>query len=131
MIVVDNSAIVDLLLQQPINEELRNRLEAAGELHAPHLLDIEFLSVLRRMVSRSLIDSTSAGEAKAIFEALPIERYPHTPLLDRIWALRHNLTAYDATYVALSETLGLPLVTSDRKLADAPGNLAKIEAYAR
>jgi predicted nucleic acid-binding protein len=59
--------------------------------------------------------------------ALPTTRYPHDPLLDRIWSLRHNLTAYDASYVALAEALDVPLVTADERLAAAPGNRAKID----
>jgi predicted nucleic acid-binding protein len=63
--------------------------------------------------------------------AFPIRRYPHTALLDRIWALRHNLTAYDAAYVALAEALGAPLLTCDARLAAAPGHTARIECFRR
>lgn len=58
---------------------------------------------------------------------LDLERYPHTPLLPRIWALRENLTAYDATYVALAEVLEATLLTSDQRLAAGTGNLADVE----
>lgn len=131
MIVVDTSAIVDLLLEDPPNVALTDRIGRAEELHAPHLIDIEFLSVLRRLVARGLLDLNAASEARQLFDALPIERYPHTMLSDRIWGLRGNITAYDAAYVALSESLGIPLITSDAKLAAAPGHNATIESYAR
>jgi hypothetical protein len=58
---------------------------------------------------------------------LTIVRYPHHPLADRVWALRHNLTAYDATFVALGEALGVPLVTCDARLAGAQGHQARVE----
>jgi predicted nucleic acid-binding protein len=131
LIVVDTSAIVDLLLENPPNHPLAARIANATELHAPHLLDIEFLSVLRRLVLGGLLPTKEAKLAREFFGQLPIERYPHTTLADRIWALRGNLTSYDAAYIALSEALGIPLVTSDNKLAQARGHKAIIESYAR
>ena len=131
MIVVDTSAIVDLLLENPPDPNLVARIANATELHAPHLIDIEFLSVLRRLVAKGLLDNKSAETARELFGQLPIERYPHTLLSDRVWALRNNISAYDATYIALSEALGIPLVTSDIKLAAAPGHKAAIESFAR
>jgi predicted nucleic acid-binding protein len=71
-----------------------------------------------------------AHEALADFLDLPVTRYPHQPFLDRIWELRHNLTAYDAAYVALAEVLHAPLITCDRALALAPGLLATVEVIA-
>lgn len=131
MIVVDTSAIVDLLLENPPDPNLVSRIASASELHAPHLIDIEFLSVLRRLVTKGLLDAKSAASARELFRQLPIERYPHTLLSDRIWALRNNVTSYDAAYIALSEALNIPLVTSDIKLASAPGHRAVIESYVR
>jgi hypothetical protein len=78
LIVVDTSAIVDLLLENPPNLALAERIDNATELHAPHLIDIEFLSVLRRLVLGGLLPAKSAKLARELFSQLPIERYPHT-----------------------------------------------------
>ncbi|HSH61454.1 MAG TPA: type II toxin-antitoxin system VapC family toxin [Acidimicrobiales bacterium] len=131
MIVVDASALVDLFLEFPLNQALLDRLERADELHAPHLIDVELLSVLRRLVAADKLSLEAASMARAQFEDLGIERYSHVPLRARIWGLRGSLTAYDAAYVALSEWLGLPLVTSDFRLARSSGHAATIESFAR
>ena len=70
-----------------------------------------------------------AADARSDFAALAITRYEHTLVADRVWELRHGLTAHDATFVALAELLGVPLVTCDARLADAPGNRAVTELY--
>jgi predicted nucleic acid-binding protein len=131
VIVVDTSAIVDLLLEIPPNHALVNRLAGVSELHAPHLIDVEFLSVLRRLVGRKLLSSAQADIARKKFGQLSLYRYPHVVLADRVWALRDNITAYDACYVALAETLDLPLITSDNRLAGTVGHHARIESFAR
>jgi predicted nucleic acid-binding protein len=131
VIVVDTSAIVDLLLELPVNDELHARLVAAPQLHAPHLVDVEFLSVLRHLSRRGELSVDAAAMALENFDDLPIERYPLVMLGPRIWALRHTLTAYDAAYVALSEMLGLPLVTSDARLSRAGGHGAVIQLFQR
>lgn len=131
MIVVDASAVVDLFLELPVNQALLDRLQRADELHAPHLIDLEVLSVLRRLVAGSKLSLEAASIVRGQFDDLGIERYSHVALRDRIWALRENLTAYDASYVALSEWLGLPLVTSDVRLARSSGHAATIESFAR
>jgi predicted nucleic acid-binding protein len=131
VIVVDTSAIVDLLLEIPPNHALVNRLAGVSELHAPHLIDVEFLSVLRRLVGRKLLSSAQADIARKKIGQLPLYRYPHVVLADRVWALRDNITAYDACYVALAETLDLPLITSDNHLAGTSGHHARIESFAR
>ncbi len=131
MVVVDASAIVDLLLELPVNGPLRDRISDAGELHAPHLVDLEFLGVLRRLVGAREFSVEAAGLARGQFDDLALERYPHVPLRHRIWALRDNLSVYDAAYVALSESLGLPLITSDHRLARSSGHGAAIESFAR
>jgi len=131
LIVVDASALVDLFLELPLNQDLLDRIERADELHAPHLIDLEVLSVLRRLVATGKLSPEAASMARGQFDDLGIERYSHVGLGDRIWALRGNLTAYDAAYVALSEWLGLPLVTSDARLARSSGHAATIESFAR
>ncbi len=100
-----------------------------GDLHAPHLIDVEFVHVVRRFVATGRITVERANAMRSDFADLPITRYPHGTLLDRMWHLRHNLTAYDAAYVALSEALEVPLVSTDARLAGAPGHHAVIEVY--
>jgi predicted nucleic acid-binding protein len=83
--------------------------------HAPHLLDVELLHTLRGLVTTARLTEDRAADARTDFADLTIVRYPHHPLADRVGALRHDLTAYDATFVALSEALGVPLVTCDAR----------------
>ncbi len=128
MLVVDTSAIVTLLVEDPPVPALAARL-SGQQLHAPHLVDVEFLHVLRRLAARSRVTPMRASLLRQDFAGLQITRYPHRLFLDRMWDLRDNLTAYDAAFVALSEALDAPLVTTDARLAAAPGHRAVIEAY--
>ena len=100
-------------------------------MHAPHLIDVEFLSVLRNLVARELLTEARADVARRRFNQLPLHRYPHQPLADRVWAMRSTITAYDGQYIALAEVIGLPLVTSDARLARSGGHSASIEAFVR
>ena len=128
MIVADASAIVDLLLQGPGADEIGRRLVDAGEvLMCPHLLDIEVLHALRRLVREKRLDPTRGSEALADLGGLRLMRHDHGPLLRRMWELRHGLSAYDAAYVVLAETAGVPLVTRDAGLARSTGHGARIE----
>lgn len=128
MIVVDASAVLELLLNAPAAERISLRLFDPGEtLHVPHLLDLEVAQVLRRYERAGDLSSPRAEEALRDLLDLPLIRYPHDPFLSRIWSLRHNLTAYDAAFVALAELLGAPLLTRDRRLASARGHSAKVE----
>lgn len=130
MIVVDTSAIVGSLLSGSNREVLQARFRADGDLHAPYLIDIEFAHALRRMVLiRHTLSEDLAMIARAEFASMRIERHAHQPLMDRIWALRANLTAYDATFIALAESLRVPLITADAPMARAPGNNAHIELF--
>ncbi len=95
-------------------------------LHAPHLVDVEVAQVLRRLEGAESLGSARASEAFEDLRALRLVRHSHLPLLDRVWALRSNLSAYDALYVALAESLEAPLVTLDERLARAPGHTAKV-----
>jgi len=118
--VVEASAVLEVLLQTPVAARVSRRIFAAGEtLHAPHLLDLEVAQVLRRYVRSGVISAKRGSEALTDLADLPLNRYPHFVLLSRIWQLRNNLTAFDAAYVALAEALDARLVTRDRALAAA------------
>ena len=128
MMVVDASALLEVLLGTSSGAAVEERIFASGEtLHAPYLLDIEIAQVLRRYAASGQVGAERGRLALVDLTDLPMHRYPHDFLLPRIWALRHNLTAYDATYVALAEALDAPLLTRDRHLAAAPGHQARIE----
>lgn len=129
MLVVDASAALDVLLGKEPDSTLAQRISQDGDLHVPHLIDVEILSALRRLVRTKEVSADRAADAQLDFADLPMIRYPHQELADRIWQLRDNLTAYDATYVALAEVLETPLVTCDGKLAGARGHRAAIELY--
>ena len=96
-------------------------------MHAPHLLDVEVAQVLRRYALAGTFGADRGAEALEDLADFPIARYPHQPFLSRIWELRHNVTAYDAAYLALAEVLAAPLVTRDAKLASTTGHQARIE----
>jgi predicted nucleic acid-binding protein len=118
VIVVDASAVLELLLNTPQAARVAERLFVVGEtLHAPHLLDLEVAQVLRRYAAAGALTGERGDQVLEDLGDLPLERYPHTFLIPRIWELRHALTAYDAAYVALAEALAAPLVTRDAALA--------------
>lgn len=117
MIVVDASVVVDAIVSgsPPVVETLAR----SSELHAGQHLLAEVMSALRTGARRGRIDVTS--ETIALLGTIGVRLHPVRPLLGRVWELRDNLTPYDAWYVALAEALELPLVTLDRRIADAPG----------
>lgn len=128
MIVLDASALVELLLGTRLGGSIAGRIaDPAVALHVPHLADVEVAQTFRRYVRSGELDEASAAGAIEDLRALDLERHAHEPLLDRVWALRDRLTAYDAVYVALAEALGATLVTCDAKLARAPGLGARVE----
>jgi len=128
VIVVDASAVIEVLLRTPAAVAVEARLFDSGEtLHAPHLIDVEVAQVLRRYALAGRIDPEHCRAALEVVLDMPLRRYAHDFLLSRIWQLRGNLTAYDAVYVALAETLDAPLLTRDRRLANAVGHRARIE----
>ncbi len=114
MIVVDASAMVEALVGRDADGDLLDAL--AGDLHAPHLIDVEVLAAVRSLLLGGKLDGALAEQARLNHFSFAIERHDIAPLSDRIWALRHQFTAYDATYVALAEALGAPLFTCDGKL---------------
>lgn len=128
MIVLDASAVVELLLVTARGSAITNAIAASGAtLLAPHLLDLEVAQVLRRIEAAKLVSPARTLVALRRLASLDITRYGHDALLDRVWALRTSLTAYDAVYIALAEATGAPLLTCDAKLARSRGHRAAIE----
>jgi predicted nucleic acid-binding protein len=131
LIVIDASAEVAILLNIGQDaERIRSRIARQGEtLHVPHLFEIEILHALRSLTLRGTVPSERARLALDRLRDTRFVRYPHTALMERMWALRENLTAYDAAYIALAEALDAPLVTTDARLARASGVRAAVEVY--
>lgn len=128
MIVLDASVVLEVLLRTSDATTVERRLLASAEaLYAPHLLDVEVAQVVRRYFLRGDLTGNRGAEALSDLADLPVERFPHTALLPRIWDLRNNLTSYDAAYVALAEALDCTLVTRDRRLANSPMHTASVE----
>ncbi|HLR97398.1 MAG TPA: type II toxin-antitoxin system VapC family toxin [Jiangellaceae bacterium] len=120
MIVLDASAAVDLLLRRGDAEAI-HQLVSAHDVHCPELLMIEVAQALRRFEHRSALSATRAGEALDDLLDLPLEVYPIAPMVRTVWSMRADISAYDATYVALAAGLDAPLVTTDRRLARTAG----------
>lgn len=132
MIVLDASALVELVLGTPRGHLIAGRIEDPElSLHVPHLADVEVAQALRRYVRDGGLEAEAARAALEVLRLLDLERHSHEPLLDRVWGLRRNLTAYDAVYVALAEALGTRLLTCDGRLARAPGMGGRTELVAR
>lgn len=117
MIVVDASAAVLGLL----NDGEARTVLGRERLACPHLIDAEVLHVLRSHVRRGELDAEDATRAIGVWGRLGMERFGVDGLLDRMWELRDNVSAYDAAYVAVAEALEAPLLTADGRLARAPG----------
>lgn len=128
MIVLDASVVVELLTNGPLAEPLRRQLaRSRGAFIVPHLLDVEVVSALRNLAAGRRLDSDRVGRLLSDLAMLPAERYPHTPLLGRMWELRQNFTAYDAAYIALAEVTGSVLYTTDEKLRK--GHRARVTLF--
>lgn len=117
MIVVDAAAAVSALL----NDGPARVLLATEQLHAPHLVDFEVAHVLRREAAAGRISRDAGWTSLNTWGRVGLTRHPLYGLFERIWELRHNVSAYDAGYVALAESLGCALVTADRRLSQATG----------
>lgn len=126
--ILDASGAVELLLNTAAGKRLAARLADEAEIiHVPHLVDLEVAQVLRRYVMSGVLNERSGATALQRWRDFHVERYPHEPLLDRVWQLRANISAYDAVYVALAEALSDVLVTGDRRLSRVPGLRVVIE----
>ncbi len=131
MIVVDASAVIELVLAKPAAGSILERMYGRDGLTlAPDLIEVEVLYVLRRLVLNEGLGPERAATAIALFHDLPIHTVGHRALAMRIWELRHQFSAYDAAYVALAEGLDAPLLTSDRRLMNSHGHHARVELLA-
>lgn len=126
---MDASAVVAMLTDNGPRGEWASTRAGGARVAAPHLMPFEAGNILRRQVLAGLLDASAASMAHADLLAMPLELCPYAILADRAWSLRGNLTAYDATYVALAELLECTLVTLDGRIARAPGPLCPILAY--
>lgn len=128
MIVVDASALTELLLQTALGTRVEQRLyQDDDDLHAPHLLDVEVLSALRRLVHLREVLPERAEEAIQDLSVLRVVRHGHLDLATRAWELRHNFTVYDAMYLALAAALDATVVTCDAPFGATPQRVARIE----
>jgi predicted nucleic acid-binding protein len=127
VIVVDASAAMFALL----SSGPARQIVALEQLHVPHLVDSELASALRRRVAARRLDAERAWNALDTWRHLGMTRYPVFSVLDRVWELRDNVSAYDGSYVALAESLGCALLTADERIARAPGVRCPVTVVAR
>ncbi|MGH9484515.1 MAG: type II toxin-antitoxin system VapC family toxin [Terriglobales bacterium] len=127
---LDASALTEWAWRSPLGILVGERIRSGStSLHVPYLADLEVTSALRS-AARTVSGAEAAWQALERYRGLRLRRYPHLPLLDRVWELRQNLTLYDAVYAALAELLDAELITCDRRLAQAPGTKARITLLA-
>lgn len=128
--IIDASVLVETLLRTPLGIRLRDNLQGI-RLLAPELLDAEVLSAPRRYEYQGRIESNRIVEALEDLLSMPILRISHRYLTPMAWQYRHNVTAYDALYVAAARSTGLPLLTTDGRLSRAPGLDVEVRHFAR
>jgi predicted nucleic acid-binding protein len=121
MLVIDASCLYEVVADALRAEQVRERMAVDPDHAAPHLIDIEVLSVVRRDHMLARLDPTAARQAVEDLRDWPGERFGHRPLLDRAWELRADVRPWDAMYVALAEALGATLLTLDGRLARVKG----------
>lgn len=128
MIVIDASILANVVGDDgPAGTAARARLATAASAAIPDLADVETVSVLRKRWIAGTLATERFRDAVDDLLALPLTRYPTGPLMNRAYELRSNVTAYDATYIAIAEALDCVLVTGDTKLANASGPRCRIE----
>jgi predicted nucleic acid-binding protein len=126
-VVCDASALFELLLGTRAGQAVDRVVRGRVGVDAPALFDVEICAAARSRVARGELAASRADELVMDLIALPIVAWPHRPLLDRVWALRGNISAYDAVYVALAEALDARLITADRRLARAAAAVSPVE----
>ena len=129
MIVVDATVIVTALADDGSDGDAARARLRGERLAAPHLIDVEVVSAWRRLAAAGMLDDRRVRLALDDLDELRIERVAHRRLLPRCWALRGNLTVYDAAYVALAEVLRATLLTGDAAVAAAPGIRCDVELF--
>lgn len=131
MIVVDAPVLANVVGDDgPDGERARAELRSAGEIAAPDLVDVETVSVLRKRWLAKTLSARRFASAVEDLDVLAIDRFPTLRFMRRAYELRDDMTAYDTTYIALAEVLRCELVTSDRRLARAPGARCPIRVLA-
>lgn len=131
MIVVDASALAEYIVDTPTGRQVGDQLLVDRDVHMPHLASVEATSVIRGWVRGGKLQEVLATQALADLAQLPVERHEHEALLPRVWQLRHNLSAYDAVYVALAEALDADLLTCDARLARSGAGEARMRLLDR
>lgn len=126
VIVPDASIVVPLLMDPTTHRDMASRISKDRAV-APHVLDVEVSSAMRRRVRLDDVPPIRAREAIADLFRLPVERWPHRPLLDGMWQVRENISAYDASYVSLAMLMGATLYTCDARLARAAERWCDVE----
>jgi len=127
VLVVDASCLYEVVADGTVAERVRRRLAADPDHAAPHVVDVEVVSIIRRDHRLGRLDGTAADQAVDDLRDWPGERFGHQPLLGRLWELRAHVRAWDAAYVALAEALSATLLTLDGRLATAPGPRCRIQ----
>jgi predicted nucleic acid-binding protein len=127
MLIVDASCLFEVLTGGPFADAVAERFRADDDQGAPHVVDVEVVSMIRREHGLGRLDRTAASQAVADLSTWPGERFGHQPFLGRIWQLRGAVRAWDAAYVALAEAMNAPLLTLDARLSRAPGPRCKID----
>jgi predicted nucleic acid-binding protein len=127
VLVVDASCLYEVVVDGILAEAVRQRLASDPDQAAPHVVDVEVVSVLRRDHRLGRLDETAAAQAVEDLRDWPGERFGHQPLLERVWELRTTVRGWDAAYVALAEALDAPLLTLDARLAAASGPRCRID----
>ncbi len=127
MLIVDASCLYEVVVDATLADQVRERLMLDQDHAAPHVIDVEVLSVVRRDHLLGRLDETAAWQAVEDLRAWPGERFGHRSLLARAWELRGNVRGWDAVYVALAEALDATLVTLDARLDRVRGLACPVE----
>jgi predicted nucleic acid-binding protein len=127
MLIVDASCLYEVVADAERAEAVRDRLARDPDQAAPHVIDVEVLSIIRRDRYLGRLDATAAGQAVEDLREWPGERFGHRSLLQRAWELRDNVRTWDAVYVALAEAFGATLITLDERLGRIEGLDCSVE----